>query len=90
MVQNPNVYGINSFGRNEEFVSELLIKQPMTAQADGAYVCEGVFMSTKYPYEPVSVIRDIIIIGGLNMYQNCFSSRISIKRSAVNQTNEIN
>ncbi|XP_065203514.1 uncharacterized protein LOC135833678 [Planococcus citri] len=89
IVPNPQLYGINSFARNEEFVSELLIKQPLTPQTDGAYVCEGVFLSSRYPFEPVSTIRDIIIIGGKSMYQNCFN-RGAIKRSATNQTAPFN
>lgn len=87
-VPNPNLYGVNSFARNEEFVSELLLKQPLTSQSDGVYVCEGVFISDKYPYEPTSTIKDIIIIGGKNLYQNCFNSnsRLSVKRSTTNET----
>lgn len=82
MVSNPHLYGVNSFGRNEEYVSELLLKQPLIPASDGAYVCEGVFMSDKYPHEGLTTIRDIIIIGGKGMYQNCFNqvSKISARR----------
>jgi len=74
MVSNPALYGVNSFGRNEEYVSELLLKQPLTPQSDGAYVCEGIFINDKYPFEASSVVRDIIIIGSKGMYQNCFGT----------------
>lgn len=87
VVSNSNLYGINNFARNEEYISELLLKQPLVANSDGAFVCEGTFLSNKYPYEDTVTIKDIIIIGGKGMYQNCFQQhkRISSKRS-MNET----
>lgn len=74
VVSNSALYGVNSFGRNEEYVSELLLKQPLTPNTDGVYVCEGSFITDSYPQDSsYTTIRDVIIIGGKGMYQNCFA-----------------
>lgn len=74
VVSNTHLYGVNSFGRNEEYVSELLLKQPLTPHTDGVYVCEGTFISDSYPQDSqLTTVKDIIIIGGKGMYQNCFA-----------------
>lgn len=86
MVSNPHLYGVNSFGRNEEFVTELLLKQPLTPHTDGAYVCEGTFITDTYPHDGIVTVRDVIVLGGKTMFENCFPhlAKLNIQTSITN------
>lgn len=78
MVTNPDLYAINQYGRNEKYISELLIKQPLTSLTDGVYVCETTIAS-EMPTQSSIVVKDVLIVGGKSMYELCFE-----KRSAAN------